>query len=455
MPDLHALERLSRAYFNDPARRKRLAKGEVLIEQDSLNTRLFFVISGMMAGTVPVEDEMGDEIRVELFRSGPSSFIGVHSFFSATHIAPMRVTAVADTELAWLDHNTPPVDEAQYGSLRRQLLPVIMEELAQRQLNLSRTAREREAAMHRLHLSENLSTLGRLSAGIAHELNNAVGVVSRTADHLSGAFSLLLQTHQPEMAAWFELGLREGQRFDSETVRRRGREMAERFGIPYEAAKTLAKICGNETPDALPDDPDLALSLWETGRACHDMRLAARHASDIVRSVKELGGADRERMPGIDVNATLREALSLLHSNLRKVPVEHSFASDLPFIWGNASELTQMWINIIKNACDALVMAKTPTPRISVATAPHKNGVEVILANNGPEIPGQLRRKLFQPHITTKRGHGGAMGLGLGLYIVKRLVDSYCGDMEVQSGPEETRFIIRLPLRHECIPLEE
>ena len=436
---------LRRDYFSDPSRHVRIAKGEKLMETGQPNERLYYIISGIMAGTIPGEDDLGNEEQVELFRSGPGDFIGVVSFFSQSGTAFMCISAVTDAELAWIDLRTQPVNPEKNGSIRRQFLPIILHELVQRQISLSHTARERESALRRLHLAENLSTLGRLSAGIAHELNNAIGVLSRSAEHVQHVLANLLSQSNPDTLVWFERGVAAGQEFSSETVRRQGRDLAKKFDLPYDKAKKLARIMGDVPLQTLPDNLDAALELWETGRVCHDMHLAAHHAGSIVKSVRELGGSSQQRAEGIDVNATLREAGSLLKSSLRKVRVSYELDEALPPIWGNSTELAQIWINILRNGCDALDEAKTPNPSIHIETLGHRRGVQVTISNNGPRIPDEMRRRLFQPHITTK---GGSMGMGLGLYLIKRLVDSYCGELLVASTDVETRFTIHLPLEH-------
>lgn len=442
------LERIVADYFADPAFRLRIPKGGLLLNQGMGNDRLYYVLRGALTCTMQDEDEIGDEVQVELFRAEKGSFIGVYSFFSGNRHSFIRATALEDTELAWIGRETPPVDEETRGSLREQFFPVVVEELSKRQISLSHMAQDQAVVQRRLHLAEKMSTLGALSAGLAHELNNAVGVVARSADHLRQVLSALFLDVEPGLAPWFEAGVEKGQNVASGEVRRRAKELMARFpALEYDKAKALARILGDDpdaTPAGLPDRLDETLFMWETGRACHDLRLAAEHAASIVRSIRRIGGSGNERRE-TDVADSIREALALLHSNLREVTVELDLPENLPPIWANKTELVQIWVNIIKNGWDAVKNARTADPRIRVAAHRHRRAVQVDLANNGPPIAPALLRRLFRPHITTKR-ETAEMGLGLGLYIVKEIVDRYSGELHVTSDETETCFSILLPL---------
>lgn len=443
------LDRVVSVYFADPSQRLIIPKGGLLLNQDTPNDRLYYVRSGSFTCTIRDEDEIGDEIQIELFRAEKGSFVGVYSFFSGNPCSFIRATALEDAELAWIDRNTKAVAPEQFGPFRAQFLPVVLEELSKRQLSLSHMARQQEAAQHRLHIAEKMSTLGELSAGLAHEINNAVGVMDRSSDHLRQVLSRLFHETHPALSSWFEAGVSTGQTFSSDVVRKQAKELMARFsGLEYEKAKALARIVGDGAIDTLPKNLDDAIFLWETGRACHDMRIAAAHAANLVRSIKQLGGNGRERQ-SISVADSVREALALLNSNLREVPVELDLDDTLPCIWGNKMELVQVWVNIIKNGWDAMKSARTADPRIRVAVRKHRRAIQVDLANTGPAINPVLLQKLFQPHITTKRGE---MGLGLGLYIVKEIVDRYNGELHVASDEKETCFSVRLPLiQQECL----
>ncbi len=438
-------------YFNNPERRITLKKGDILFEQNQFNDRLYLIISGDFSGTIRMEDELGEERQTELFRNGQGSFVGVLSFFSHHMLTATRVACASDGEVAWISRSTPPVSPEQHGNLLTQFVPLIIEELQNRQARLAQTTQERETALHRLHLAEKLSTLGQLSAGLAHELNNAIGVILRTSDQLTGALGEHLRRTMPDDVAWFERGLQQGQIYSSAVVRERARQLEKDDGLDYAIAKRLARALGPDKPDRLPDNLEACLSLWETGQACHDMMFAAQHAATIVRSIKQLGGGNNA-LPrqDIDLGSSLHEALALVQSDRRQISIEMNIDPDLPLIRGNVSELTQIWVNIIKNACEALKEAHTCDPAIAICVRTHRQrSIEVTICNNGPQIPDHLMDKLFLPSITTKKsGSAVGQGLGLGLCIVKRLVDSYYGELRVETSPGQTCFHVILPLNH-------
>jgi C4-dicarboxylate-specific signal transduction histidine kinase len=173
--------------------------------------------------------------------------------------------------------------------------------------------------------------------------------------------------------------------------------------------------------------------------------LASRHTVGIVKSVKQLGRVDIDTEEAVDINDSINHALSLLQSELRRVSVRLSPA-DLPSFKGSKTELVQIWVNIVKNACDA--MSNSDDAAIEIQTRLSKKRILVTIANNGPEIDEATRRKVFQPNFTTKKG-GLSFGLGLGLSVVKRIVAGYGGSIIVKSDASKTVFRIKLPIEGE------
>ncbi|BBL88605.1 sensor histidine kinase [Vibrio rotiferianus] len=436
------LDALVERYFSDIERRITVASGSILIEQEGYNERLYYVLSGELAGFYSEDGKS----QTQVFSASAGAFIGVHSFFSGTWTASSTVIAQSDVELAWIERHTPVVAEEEFGPLTAQFMPVIVNELSRRQRRATQEALEKEKALQKLHTAEQMTTLGQLAAGIAHELNNAIGVVSSKSERLETVIMELLEEIHPEASQFFDYGLMQGQRVTSSEARTRGRHFEKQYALPKDLARDLAR--------AVPTDylnehwlkrPEEAIRFWQMGRDLHDLRLASKHTVGIVKSVKQLGRTDIDLDEALSINDSINRALALLQSDLRRVKVKFSPA-ELPVFVGSQTELVQIWVNILKNACDAL--RDTESPEIDIQTRVNKNRILVTIANNGPEISEATRRKIFQPNFTTKKG-GLSFGLGLGLSIVKRIIAGYNGSVAVKSDKEITIFRIKLPVEEE------
>ncbi|ANS85361.1 ATP-binding protein [Vibrio scophthalmi] len=433
------LKTLIERYFSQPERIVLVEAGCTLIEQDGSNERLFYVLNGELGGYF---SENGEDLT-QVFSAGQGAFIGVHSFFSGTWTASSTVIAKSDVELAWIDRNTQAVEEENYGPLTAQFTPVIVNELSRRQRRVTQEALAKEKALQKLNLAEQMTTLGQLAAGIAHELNNAIGVVSSKSERLENVIMSLLEEVHPEASQFFDYGLMHGQKVSSSEARSRGKQLEQRYGLDKLIAKELARALPNESISShWLKNPHEAIKYWQMGRDLHDLRIASKHTVGIVKSVKQLGRADVETVEEIDINESINRAVSLLQSDLRRVAVRIRPAT-LPLFVGSQTELVQVWVNIIKNACDA--MLDVDEPEIEIQTRHSKNRILITIANNGPEIDSSTRRKIFDPNFTTKKG-GLSFGLGLGLSIVRRIISGYGGSIAVKSDADLTIFRIKLPI---------
>ncbi|TRN26288.1 histidine kinase [Vibrio furnissii] len=426
-------------YFSSPERTLRLDSGAVVLEQNGYNDRLYYVRSGELTGHY--QEKEGKSIRV--FSASQGAFIGVHSFFSGNWLASSTVVAQSEVELGWIDRRTPVVDEAEYGPLSTQFMPVMVAELNRRQRRAMQESVAKEKALERLHTAEQMTTLGQLAAGIAHELNNAIGVVSSKTERLETLFLELLEEVHPEASQFFDFGLMHGQKVSSSEARERGLRFEQQYHLPRNVARELARAVPEQALSShWLKNPHLAICYWQMGRDLHDLRLASKHTVGIVKSVKQLGRTEINLDEDLDLNDTLNRALALLQSDLRRVSVRMR-PGILPVIKGSVTEWVQVWVNIIKNACDA--MQTTADPAIDIHTRYSKQRLFITVANNGPEIDEATRRKIFQPSFTTKKD-GLSFGLGLGLAIVKRIVSSNGGTIVVKSNHDTTIFRIKLPV---------
>jgi len=430
-------------YFSDPKRVVTLKKGEFLFKQDQFNDRLFLVKKGKVRGFGVNPD--GSE--VEFFIATQYMFVGVNSFFS-TSKTMTSVVALEDSEIAYIGYKDAIYLAGGSASLAEQFLPVIVSELTFRQRRMMDIGAEKEKTLKKLIQSEKLASLGQMAAGIAHELNNAIAVLEKNTRWLGEQIDEIISMHDPDMLEYFRTGLHEGRTLSNTEIRARQQRYQSIFKLPEDTADMLAQTSMHEDElkkikKGIKKLAPLISSYWETGATIKDMLVAAHHATYVVKSVKELGIKRSQRNQEVDINETIKESLTLLQSDLRRITVDLHF-STLPSIIGNTGELIQVWSNIIKNACESMLHAKTEKPQLVITSELKGNKIVVSVKDNGPGIPKEIKDKIFQPNVTTKV-EGLSFGLGLGLTIVQRILDSYGAKISVYSEPGNTIFTITIP----------
>ncbi len=442
--DIHLVNKLKEKYFCNEQNVVSVSTGEYLLKQGQENKRLFLVMEGLVAGYLH-----GQSGNREVFKSEKNMFVGVHSFFSKSYTAYANVMALKDSKLAFIEAE---VVEKQPGYTIEDFVPVIVHELSARQIFTKDVMFEKEAALKKLFQSDKLATLGQMAAGLAHELNNAIGVLNGNSQWLAQEiYTYFKETEIHTIFSNFEKGFSRGQYLSSNEVRKRKKAFEKQWNISSNAAKKLARIGFDNTElkqmNGLEEEQEIIdriYHFWEMGVALHDMRIASRHAVHVLNSIKQLSVSDQERQP-VNPGDTIREALTLLKKLLSEVEVKYT-PSELPQITANTGELVQIWVNIIKNACESMLHAGIENPVIEIETTTERRSIRVSISDNGPGIPEDKLSKIFQPNFTTKKG-GLSFGLGLGLSIVQRLVDGYNGRIDVKSMKGKTTFIIKLPVQ--------
>lgn len=439
------IEWLTRNYFSNPERRIFLEAGDKLLHPGQENRRLFLVRTGLLRGSI---QSPGSE-PFELFRSGPDKLVGAYSFFSTRHQSYSTVEALESTEVSYIEDRD--LSEEGYAEFALHMLPAVVEEIYQRQLDALKLQRDRNEAMERLHQAEKMAALGQMAAGMAHELNNAIGVIQRCGHWLAGRLKeYLAEKDRHQMLPFFHQGLEKGQDLSSREIRERRRRFEDQLGVSPRTARTLAKIGLDEAeltgyPGNLEPYADRINYYFEMGLNLHDLLLAAEQAGQTVQSVRELGAAGRIQLELVQLNDTLTRALGLLQRELSAVQVELDL-QELPPVMANANDWVQVWVNLLKNAQEAMASGGTPQPTLWLKSRRTEAKVELSVTDNGPGIPISLQKKIFQPNVTTKK-KGLDFGLGLGLAIVSRIVETYQGEIELDSRPGKTTFTIALPIQ--------
>jgi signal transduction histidine kinase len=315
--------------------------------------------------------------------------------------------------------------------------------------------------------NEKMISLGKLSAGLAHELNNPASAIERCAailhdriqqsDEATRALAAAALTsdqlaaveqiraaclkHNPVVATPLEQSDREEAIFD--WLARRGLDTANAPMLADTEVRLheLDALAGAVPPTAL--NPVLrwaaaGCALRNLAAMIHD---SSARISGLVKAVKGFTHMDQANVAEpVDLRPSLRDTVAVLNAKARDKSITVSLAVDpgLPRVRAFASELNQVWSNLIDNALDAV---------------PHAGGVQVLadredhkvivrIVDNGPGIAPEIRDRIFDPFFTTKPQ---GQGIGLGLDIVRRLVRHNDGVVEFDSQPGRTEFRVKLP----------
>jgi len=331
--------------------------------------------------------------------------------------------------------------------------------------------RVREATKQDL-AREKLASLGKLSAGLAHELNNPAAAASRAANTLRSIFdkreraSMELDTANlpPEARAtlrMIETKAREWQvqatpksALEVSDVQQEIQSWLEGHGVDdgWEVAPILAeagvRVEHLERLAQKFSQPVMGAALRRFGATLEISRLIAdiEHStcriSDLVKAIKEYSFMDETPRQEVDVAKGIESTLIMLNHKLKHgISVIRDYAPDLPRINSYGSELNQVWTNLIDNAADAM----QGKGELRIRTMREGEDVLVEFVDNGPGIAAEIQTKIFDPFFTTKPM---GEGTGLGLDTVYRIVRKHRGNVTFASRPGYTCFRVRLPIKN-------
>ncbi|WP_372794179.1 sensor histidine kinase [Pontiella sp.] len=324
-------------------------------------------------------------------------------------------------------------------------------EIAAEHEQVVQTLDELKKAQAMLVESEKMATLGQLSAGVAHELNNPVAAIIRASDFVHK--DLLALSSQITDGRGMQAILERS--FNSESISTREqrairKELAQSVQ-DADLADRMVKIGIHNTAEYEALTKDVSGSKTEQleklelyhqiGSSLRNITSCAERISGIVQSLRSYIHADSPDNEYISVRKGLDDTLLLFSNRLRNVTVEKDFA-DIPDIIANAGELNQVWTNIIGNALDAM---GGPGKLIVQTRQTDDQHIKISIIDSGPGIAPENMARIFELRFTTRKGRVD-FGLGLGLSITRNIVTRHGGTIDVTSEPGRTDFSVILPI---------
>jgi signal transduction histidine kinase len=314
---------------------------------------------------------------------------------------------------------------------------------------------------------EKLAALGKLSAGLAHELNNPSAAARRSAAALRDCLVRLRQAARSTEIGPEDCGLL-AEREEEIRATLKPAQFKDEFARVEREEAIQAWLEAHNVEDAWKLSPSLAdagltdvhlatfaaaagasvgpeltrfATLLEMERIAEELEHSSARISDLIKAIKEYSYMDQGPMQEVDIERGLETTLTIMNHKLKRgITVVRDYDPNLPKVMSSGSELNQVWTNLIDNAADAM---KTGG-KLTIRTARENDFVLVEIADNGSGIPPDKISRIFDPFFTTK---GVGEGTGLGLDVVSRIVKNIGGQISVTSVPGDTRFQVRIPIQ--------
>ena len=430
-------------WFLQHATELRLQPGEVGTRAGDPADKMVVILEGQMQGRIEGTSE-------NVFTASAGSVTGMLPYSRMT-IFPATTRAVLPSRILVFPASLFDDLLSHMPELARRLVATMVD----------RTRETTRAEQQR----DRLAALGKLSAGLAHELNNPVAAARRTAQQLRTAVAEFrssvgklqgLRLTEDETAAieTFEATCCV-QAAETDALRASGLEdeierILQQHGVEnsWQYAAALVESGVQPKPlnvllDAIRNNvAEAALkrvsALTEINDLLSELEDSTSKISDLVRAIKEYSYMDQAPVQDVNLTKSLENTLTIMAHKLKKgVTVKRDYHATPLLVNSYGSELNQVWTNIIDNAVDAM----HGEGELRIKTFTEGDCAVVEIGDSGPGIPPEIQSRIFEPFFTTK---GVGEGTGLGLDTTLRIVRKHRGSINVISSPGDTRFQVRL-----------
>jgi signal transduction histidine kinase len=421
--------------------------GQTYFRQTDAADAMFVILEGQLQ----LRGELGGEPTV--FTLGPGDVTGLLPFSRMKQFV-LNARAITEVRVLRFPASHFPELIQKMPELTRRLVGLMSDRIRE----TTRTEQQRDR----------LASLGKLSAGLAHELNNPASAAKRAASQLRDALKRFKKANH-------ELGSRDLTSAQKEEIDKLEASFVQSEQIPPDAlaisdledqidsllrshgqndlwqmAADLARM--NVKPEAL----ETLFAMLDAGTArtalvsiaaslevatlLNEIESGTSRISELVRAIKEYTYMDQAPLQNVDIVKSLENTLTILNHKLKRgVAVKRDYDQVPLLVNSFGSELNQVWTNLIDNAIDAM----GGKGELQIRAYRDDGHVVVEIKDNGPGISPEVLPHIFEPFFTTK---GVGEGTGLGLDTVQRIVKKHRGDIQVTSKPGVTRFQVWLPI---------
>jgi signal transduction histidine kinase len=426
--------------------------GEVVVKENDPADYMIIYLEGETDGR---RESLGPDAPIYTARAG--QITGMLPFSRLTHytitaraVTPLRVARISKALFPEMLNRIPALGPKLVGILSDRVREVTKQDLAR----------------------EKLASLGKLSAGLAHELNNPAAAAARAANMLRTVFdkreqaSLEIDQENLPPEARATLRMIEGKAREMQAQSSplnalelsdiqselqgwlEGRGVSDAWEVAPVLAEAGVRVEHLERLAQKFSMPVMGAAIRRFGTTLEISRLIAdiEHAScrisELVKAIKEYSFMDEAPRQEVDIAKGIDSTLVMLNHKLKRgITVSRNYDPNLPRINSFGSELNQVWTNLIDNAADAM----KGNGELKIRTMREGDDVLVEFVDNGTGIPPEIQTKIFDPFFTTKPI---GEGTGLGLDTVYRIVRKHRGNISVVSRPGYTCFRVRLPINN-------